>query len=139
MTGVVGLYASSFHRRVRKLGRFLEPSRRAVVASGSENRRYSFSVYGVKPHVPCLTNRPTLSYELTQANASEVKLTQEVVDGAELEGVEGDLLVRRLLQTSLPERGVGGSPVAEIAAYTYGFYAKRVLGRPQGRIEELWA
>ena len=39
----------------------------------------------------------------------------------------------------LSERGVGGSPVAEIAAFTYGFYAKRVSGRPQGRIEELWA
>src|SRR5918997_5319091 len=29
--GVVGLYPSSFHRRVRKLRRFLEPLRRAVL------------------------------------------------------------------------------------------------------------
>jgi hypothetical protein len=26
-----------------------------------------------------------------------------------------------------------------IAAYTYGFYVNRILGRPQGRIKELWA
>jgi hypothetical protein len=28
---------------------------------------------------------------------------------------------------------------AKIAAYTYGFYVNRLLGRPQGRIKELWA
>jgi len=26
-----------------------------------------------------------------------------------------------------------------MAAYTYGFYVNRLLGRPQGRIKELWA
>ncbi len=28
---------------------------------------------------------------------------------------------------------------AKIAAYTYGFYVNRILGRSQGRIKELWA
>jgi hypothetical protein len=28
---------------------------------------------------------------------------------------------------------------AKIAAYTYGLFVNRVLGRPQGRIKELWA
>jgi len=28
---------------------------------------------------------------------------------------------------------------AKIAAFTYGFYINRLLGRPQGRIKELWA
>jgi len=28
---------------------------------------------------------------------------------------------------------------AKIAAYTYGFHVNRLLGRPQGRIKELWA
>ena len=28
---------------------------------------------------------------------------------------------------------------AKIAAYTYGFLVTRLLGRPQGRIKELWA
>ena len=28
---------------------------------------------------------------------------------------------------------------AKMTAYTYAFIVKRVLGRPQGRIEELWA
>jgi hypothetical protein len=26
-----------------------------------------------------------------------------------------------------------------VAAYTYGCYVNRLLGRPQGRIKELWA
>jgi hypothetical protein len=29
--------------------------------------------------------------------------------------------------------------VAKIAAYTYGCYVNRLLGRPQGHIKELWA
>ena len=28
---------------------------------------------------------------------------------------------------------------AKMASYTYGFYVNRLLGRPQGRIKELWA
>jgi hypothetical protein len=28
---------------------------------------------------------------------------------------------------------------AKVAAYTYGLYINRLLGRPQGRIKELWA
>jgi hypothetical protein len=28
---------------------------------------------------------------------------------------------------------------AKIAAYTYAFFVNRMLGRPQGRIKELWA
>jgi hypothetical protein len=28
---------------------------------------------------------------------------------------------------------------AKVAAYTYGLYVNRLLGRPQGRIKELWA
>ena len=28
---------------------------------------------------------------------------------------------------------------AKLAAYTYGLYINRLLGRPQGRIKELWA
>jgi hypothetical protein len=26
-----------------------------------------------------------------------------------------------------------------VTAYTYGLYVNRLLGRPQGRIKELWA
>jgi hypothetical protein len=38
--GVVGLYPSSFNRRVRKLRRFLEPLRRAILPENSSaNRR----------------------------------------------------------------------------------------------------
>ena len=28
---------------------------------------------------------------------------------------------------------------AKVAAYPYGCYVNRLLGRPQGRIKELWA
>ena len=35
--------------------------------------------------------------------------------------------------------GLATRIAAKIAAYTYGFYVNRVLGRPQGRIKELWA
>src|SRR3982750_3877907 len=96
--GVVGLHPSSFHRRVRKLRRFLEPLRRQVVCElggdpetllidstllaalhprqvaqsagfpGAAWVRWgSFSVYGVKLHLLCATNRAPLSYDLTAA------------------------------------------------------------------------
>jgi hypothetical protein len=215
--GVVGLHPSSFHRRMRRLRRFLEPLRRAVVAelvgepetllvdstllsvlhprqvnqsAGFDGAGWvrwgSFSVYGVKLHLICATNRVPLSYELTPANVAEVKLTEELVAGA---GLEGDLVARRLLadlayrsealEETLAEFGIllvtersrhhgkrqqveiafaslkrefrlgetlartlvglATRIAAKIAAYTYGFYVNRVLGRPQGRIKELWA
>ena len=51
----------------------------------------TFSVYGVKLHLLCATNRVPLSYELTAANdVAEVKLTEELLAEAGL-GDEGDL------------------------------------------------
>ena len=35
--------------------------------------------------------------------------------------------------------GVSTRIAAKMAAYTYGLYVNRLLGRPQGRIKELWA
>jgi hypothetical protein len=35
--------------------------------------------------------------------------------------------------------GLATRIVAKIAAYTYGCYVNRLLGRPQGHIKELWA
>jgi hypothetical protein len=43
----------------------------------------SFSVYGVKLHLLCSTNRVPLSYELSAANVAEVKLTEELLEAAE--------------------------------------------------------
>jgi hypothetical protein len=126
--GVVGLWPSSLHRRIRKLRHFLEPLRRFVLADlvgdpetmivdstllsvlhprqvrqsagwGSHSagaawvRWGTFSVYGVKLHLLCSTNRVPLSYELTPANVAEVSLTEELLAEAKL----GDGVARKLL------------------------------------------
>ena len=53
----------------------------------------SFSIYGVKLHLLCSTNRVPLSYELTPANVADVSLTEELIAEAAL----GDGVARRLL------------------------------------------
>ena len=215
--GVAGLHPSSLHRRIRKLGRFLEPLRRAVLgdlvgdpetlvvdstllsvlhprqvsqSAGFEGAGWSkwgsFAVYGAKLHVLCATNRVPLSYELTAANVADVRLVRELLAGSGLEeGVArrllGDLAYRsgtlgeELAETGVllaSERadqrpstrqqveicfaalkrtfGVGETlattlvglatrVAAKMAAYTYAFLVNRHMGRPQGRIKELWA
>jgi Transposase DDE domain len=52
----------------------------------------SLSVYGVKLHLPCSTNRVPLAYELTASNVAEVRLTKELLEGANL----GEDIARRL-------------------------------------------
>jgi hypothetical protein len=145
----------------------------------------SFAVYGVKLHLLCATNRVPLSYELTPANAAEVRLTEELLAEAGLEKglvrrLFGDLAYRsEALEEALAESGIllvtersrqsgkrqrveialaslkrefrlGESLAttlvglatriaAKICAYTYGFYVNRLLGRPQGRMKDLWA
>jgi hypothetical protein len=145
----------------------------------------SFSVYGVKLHLLCSTNRVPLSYELTAANVAEVRLTKELLEGANLgqdiaRKLFGDLAYRsEVLEKDLAGTGVllvtersrqngkrqqieialaslkrvfrlgetlattlvglATRIAAKIAAYTYGLFVNRVLGRPQGRIKELWA
>jgi hypothetical protein len=216
--GVVGLHPSSLHRRVRKLRRFLEPLRRAIVpelvgdpetlivdstllavlhprqvpqSAGFEGAAWvrwgSFSVYGVKLHLLCATNRVPLSYELTPANVAEIDLGEELLAEAEL-GEEvarrmlGDLAYRsRQLEGDLAKAGItlvtseasarrsgvrqqieiafsslkrvfglgetlaktlvglATRIAAKITAYTYAFLVNRTMGRPQGRIKELWA
>jgi hypothetical protein len=122
--GVVDLAPSSFHRRVRKLRRYLEPLRREILpelvgdpetllvdstllevlhprqvaqSAGFEGAGWvrwgSFSVYGVKLHLICSTNRVPISYELTAANVAEVRLVGELLGEAGL----GEDLARRLL------------------------------------------
>lgn len=218
--GTVGLWPSSFHRRVRKLRGYLEPLRRAVVgelvgepetviidstllpvlhprqvsqsAAGFEGAAWvrwgSFSVYGVKLHLICATNRVPLSYELTPANVAEVSLAEELLTEARLGEEEG--LARRLLgdlayQSEQLEGELAGSGIllvterakqrrgtrqqieiafaslkrvfglgetlaktlvglatriaAKVTAYTYAFLVNRSMGRPQGRIKDLWA
>ena len=126
--GVVGLYPSSFNRRVRKLRSFLEPLRREILpelvgepetllvdstllevlhprqvsqsagwgsfsAGGTWVRWGTFSVYGVKLHLLCATNRVPLCYELTPANVADISLTEELINEADL----GEGVARRLL------------------------------------------
>jgi hypothetical protein len=215
--GVIGLWPSSLHRRVRRLRRYLEPLRRAVVpelvgdpetlivdstllevlhprqvkqSAGFDGAAWvrwgSFSVYGVKLHLLCSTNRVPLSYELTPANVAEVSLTEELINEASLvEGVArrllGDLAyqsahleeelaecgillvsgradrrpgVRQQIEIALASLkrvfglgetlattliGLATRIAAKITAYTYSFLVNRKLGRPQGRVKELWA
>jgi hypothetical protein len=216
--GIVGLHPSSLHRRVRKLRRYLEPLRRAIVpelvgepetlivdstllevlhprqvsrSAGFEGAAWvrwgSFSVYGVKLHLLCATNRVPISYELTPANVAEVSLSEELLDEAQL-GEEvarkllGDLAYRsHELEEELAECGIAlvtseasarrpglrqqieiafsslkrvfgleetlartlvglaTRIAAKMTAYTYAFLVNRMMGRPQGRIKELWA
>jgi len=214
--GVVGLHPSSFHRRVRKLRRFVEPLRREIVPDlvgdpetllvdstllaalhprqvaqsagfpGAAWVRWgSFSVYGVKLHMLCAKNGVPLSYELTPANVAEVRLTEELLAEADLRGdlarrLFADLAYRsEALGHTLAECGISlvseradqrgerqrieitlsslkrvfglGWTLAttlvglatrisaKVTAYTYGFHLNRLLGRPQGRIKDLWA
>jgi Transposase DDE domain len=128
--GALGIHPSSYHRRVRKLRRYLEPLRRTILGElagdpetlvvdstllavshprqvpqgsgfpGAEWVRWgSFSVYGVKLHLLCATNRVPLSYELTAANVADVCLAEELIEEAALEGgaarsLLGDLAYR---------------------------------------------
>jgi hypothetical protein len=72
----------------------------------------SFAVYGVKLHLLCSTNRVPLSYELTAANVADVRVTKELLEGANLgEDVArrlfGDLAYRsEVLEKVLAETGV---------------------------------
>jgi hypothetical protein len=213
---VVGPWPSSLNRRLRKLRRFLEPLRRAVVgelvgepetlivdstllsvlhprqvkqSTGFDGAAWvrwgSFSIYGVKLHLLCASNGVPVCYELTPANVAEVRLIAELLAEAGL----GEEVGRRLLgdlayrseasEDGLVQRGIlliteradqhgerqrieicfsslkrvfglgetlaktlvglATRIAAKMAAYTYGFYVNRLLGRPQGRIKELWA
>ena len=146
----------------------------------------TFSVYGVKLHLLCATNRIPISYELTSANVADVPLTKELLDEAGLSEevvrkLLGDLAYRSedlaeelaevgiFLATEKAERrsevrqqveiaisslkrafglgetlarsiiGLASRIAAKITAYTYAFLVNRRLGRPQGKIKELWA
>ena len=145
--GVVDLHPSSLHRRVRKLRRYLEPLRRAILpelvgepetlivdstllavlhprevcqsggwgssSAGADWVRWgSFSVYGVKLHMLCATNRVPVSYELTPANMADLSLTEELLAEANLGGevarkLLGDLAYRsQELEEELAESGI---------------------------------
>ena len=128
---------------MRKLRRFLEPLRRAILpelvgnpetlivdstllsvlhprqagqSAGFEGAAWvrwdSFSVYGLKLHLLCATNRVPISYELTPANATDVGLVEELLAEANLgegvvRGLLGDLAYRsRQLEEDLAELGI---------------------------------
>jgi hypothetical protein len=66
----------------------------------------TFSVYGVKLHLLCATNRVPISCELTPAKMAEVSVTEEPLAEANL----GEYLHR-----------FGHQDAAKITAYTYAF------------------
>lgn len=141
--GVVGLHPSSFYRRVRKLGRFLEPLRRTVLdglvgepetllidstlietlhprqvsqSAGLDGAAWvkwgSFSLYGLKLHLLCSTNRVPVSYEITAANVADLHLTAELLTEAGLTDAVARKLLADLayksepLSTTLAEDGI---------------------------------
>ncbi len=68
----------------------------------------SFSVYGVKLHLLCATNRVPISYELTPANTAEVCLVGELLNEAQL----GDDFARRLFGDLAYRSGALGETLA---------------------------
>jgi hypothetical protein len=54
-----------------------------------------------------------------------------------LASLKREFRIGETLATTLT--GLATRIAAKIAAYTYGLFVNRVLGRPQGRIKELWA
>lgn len=54
-----------------------------------------------------------------------------------LSSLKREFRIGKTLATTLT--GLATRIAAKIAAYTYGLFVNRVLGRPQGRIKELWA
>jgi hypothetical protein len=72
----------------------------------------TFSVYGIKLHLLCATNRVSLCYELTAANVAEVSLTEELLAEANLSEdlarkVFGDLAYRsEPLEEELAKLGI---------------------------------
>ena len=47
--------------------------------------------------------------------------------------------LKRVFGSGETQVGLVARIAAKVTAYTYGFYVNRLLGRPQGRIEDLWA
>ena len=82
----------------------LHPRQVGRSAAGFEGAAWarwgSFSVYGVKLHLLCATNRVPVSYELTPANAAEVRLVGELLAEADL--LFGDGVARKLLGDPWP-------------------------------------
>ncbi len=78
----------------------LHPRQVGQSAAGFEGAAWarwgSFSVYGVKLHLLCATNRVPVSYELTPANAAEARLVGELLAEAD-PFLFGDGVARKLL------------------------------------------
>ena len=107
-----GAYSPSSHRRAGDVARRLDiagsPPSAPGFSVGRLGKRFggsrmgvrwgTFSVYGVKLHLLCATNRVPLSYELTPANVADISLSEELVAEAAL----GEGIARRLLADTWP-------------------------------------
>ena len=69
-----------------------------------------------------------------RARRRPVSRQQVEICFATLKGAFG--MARTLAKTLT---GLATRIAAKVCAYTYGLYVNRLLGRPQGRIKELWA
>ena len=71
---------------------------------------------------------------MTERSRQHGARQQAEVASSTLKGVFG---IERTLAKTLV--GLATRVVAKICAYTYGYYVNRLLGRPQGRVKDLWA
>jgi Transposase DDE domain len=83
----------------------------------------TFSVYGVKLHMLCATNRVPISYELSAANTAEVRLTKELLDEARTklgEEVARKLLADLAYRSEDLEEELAGSGIALVTGEASG-------------------
>jgi hypothetical protein len=114
---VVGFRPSSSHRRVRTLRRFLDPLRRAILPELVGNPETLIVLVTGEASA----RRPSARQRVEIAFSSLKRLFRL-----------GETLAKTLVELTT-------RIAAKMTAYTYAFLVNRKLGRPQGRIKDLWA
>ena len=131
--GAVGLHPSSLHRRVRNLRRYFEPLRRAILGElvGKPETLIVDSTLLAVLHPREVSQSG--GWGSSSAGAAWVRQQIEIA----ICSLKRTFGLGETLATTLV--GLATRIAAKITAYTYAFLVNRMMGRPQGRIKELWA
>ena len=131
--GAVGLHPSSLHRRVRNLRRYFEPLRRAILGElvGEPETLIVDSTLLAVLHPREVSQSG--GWGSSSAGAAWVRQQIEIA----ICSLKRTFGLGETLATTLV--GLATRIAAKITAYTYAFLVNRMMGRPQGRIKELWA